>query len=137
MGWAFGLGLDRIAMVLFGIPDIRLFWSQDTRFASQFQPGQLSTFQPYSRYPACFKDISFWAPEGFHENIFCDIVRDVAGDLVSDVQLVSPSMCAVLKKTILMTPVPFFIRLTTLCIQKPKEKASAIASTTSLWTEIC
>lgn len=88
MGWAFGLGLDRIAMILFGIPDIRLFWSQDERFASQFTPGQLSIFQPYSKYPACFKDVSFWAPDGFHENIFCDIVRDVAGDLVSDVQVV-------------------------------------------------
>ena len=25
-GWAFGLGLERLAMVLFAIPDIRLFW---------------------------------------------------------------------------------------------------------------
>lgn len=36
-GWAFGLGLERLAMILFDIPDIRLFWSTDPRFLSQFE----------------------------------------------------------------------------------------------------
>ncbi|KAF9208029.1 hypothetical protein BGZ59_010835, partial [Podila verticillata] len=58
IGWAFGLGLERLALVLFGIPDIRLFWSQDERFLKQFQPSQIQKFKPFSKYPACIKDIS-------------------------------------------------------------------------------
>ena len=33
--WAFGLGLERLAMILFNVPDIRLFWSRDSRFHEQ------------------------------------------------------------------------------------------------------
>lgn len=90
ISWAFGLGLERIAMVLFSIPDIRLFWSTDQRFLSQFKSGQISTFKPYSRFPPCYKDVSFWTSkhQPFHENDFCDVVRDVAGDLVEDVKMV-------------------------------------------------
>jgi phenylalanyl-tRNA synthetase alpha chain len=61
-GWAFGLGLERLAMVLFDIPDIRLFWSQDPRFTSQFTDGKITKFVPYSKYPMCYKDVSFWLP---------------------------------------------------------------------------
>ena len=35
-GFAFGLGLERIPMLLYGIDDIRLFYSNDLRFLSQF-----------------------------------------------------------------------------------------------------
>ncbi|EIW85189.1 phenylalanyl-tRNA synthetase [Coniophora puteana RWD-64-598 SS2] len=93
LAWAFGLGLERIAMILYSIPDIRLFWSDDPRFAAQFAQGEISAFRPYSRYPACYKDVSFWRPDvaggtrAMHENDFCDLVRDVAGDLVEDVTL--------------------------------------------------
>ena len=98
IGWAFGLGLDRLAMLLFNIPDIRLFWSEDERFISQFTSVGLDSstnieFKSYSKYPSCCRDISFWLPnvegdEKFNENDFCDIVRSVAGDLVEKVEMV-------------------------------------------------
>jgi phenylalanyl-tRNA synthetase alpha chain len=35
-GFAFGLGIERIAMLKFGINDIRLFFTNDLRFLKQF-----------------------------------------------------------------------------------------------------
>jgi len=35
-GFAFGLGIDRITMLLYNIHDIRLFLQNDIRFLSQF-----------------------------------------------------------------------------------------------------
>jgi phenylalanyl-tRNA synthetase alpha chain len=35
-GFAWGLGIDRIAFALHGVPDLRLFWENDIRFLSQF-----------------------------------------------------------------------------------------------------
>ena len=62
--WAFGLGLERLAMVLFAIPDIRLFWADDARFTRQFRRGDLSTkFKSYSKYPPCLKvtvETNYW-----------------------------------------------------------------------------
>ena len=43
------------------------------------------TFKEFSKYPMCYKDVSFWEPDGFHENDFCARVRDVAGDLAEKV----------------------------------------------------
>ncbi|KAI0181488.1 phenylalanyl-tRNA synthetase mitochondrial precursor [Hypoxylon sp. FL1284] len=106
LGWAFGIGLDRIAMLLFQIPDIRLFWSQDDRFLKQFKGvsddlSSLKLFVPFSKYPGCPKDVSFWLKStssaggsikanarDFHENDVMEIVRCVAGDVVEDVKLV-------------------------------------------------
>lgn len=37
-GFAFGFGLERLAMILYGVPDIRMFVENDQRFLSQFLP---------------------------------------------------------------------------------------------------
>jgi phenylalanyl-tRNA synthetase alpha chain len=104
LGWAFGMGLERIAMLLFEIPDIRLFWSQDERFLGQFKGlsdnmDNLKRFVPFSKFPACYKDVAFWLrsssssaggglranTQDFHENDVMEIVRDIGGDVVEDV----------------------------------------------------
>ncbi|KAL2210362.1 phenylalanyl-tRNA synthetase [Sarocladium strictum] len=102
LGWAFGIGLDRIAMLLFNINDIRLFWSKDERFTSQFSGvsdnlDRLRRFVPFSKYPPSQKDVSFWLPPAgnaaggkvteFHENDVMELVRRLAGDLVEDVRM--------------------------------------------------
>lgn len=106
LGWAFGIGLERIAMLLFNIPDIRLFWSRDQRFLGQFTGVSdnldlVRRFVPFSRHPECYKDVSFWLRStssaggstkanvhDFHENDLMEVVRSVGGDVVEDVKLV-------------------------------------------------
>lgn len=96
IGYAFGLGLERLAMVLFDIPDIRLFWSNDPGFLNQFDESNLHIlpkYKPVSTYPQCSNDISFWLPDGmegedFLVNDFYDLVRTIAGDVVEQIRLV-------------------------------------------------
>lgn len=91
LGWAFGLGLERLAMVLFDLPDIRLFWSKDQRFIQQFRVEDIHqpiSFQPLSKYPPLHNDISFWLPEIFSQSDFFELVRTIGGDLVEKVTLV-------------------------------------------------
>ena len=37
IGYAFGMGIERIAMLKYGIDDIRLFFDNDKRFLNQFK----------------------------------------------------------------------------------------------------
>ena len=40
-GWAFGMGIDRLVMLKFGVQDVRSFYSNDLRFLSQFSRARL------------------------------------------------------------------------------------------------
>ncbi|KAK8796723.1 hypothetical protein WA538_005917, partial [Blastocystis sp. DL] len=100
-GWALGIGLERLAMSMFRIPDIRLFWLTDKRFLGQFEsvkegirPGVVPpVFQELSKFPACYKDVSFFLPKGMKQESFnftdmCEIIRNESGDLAEDVELI-------------------------------------------------
>ena len=36
-GFAFGIGVERVAMLKYGVDDIRLFYENDMRFINQFK----------------------------------------------------------------------------------------------------
>jgi len=85
-GWAFGFGLERLAIVSMELPDIRLLWSDDPRVKNQLHLGQ--KFVEVSKYPPAIRDISFIVPKTFAPNDYFDLVRDIAGDLVEQVELI-------------------------------------------------
>jgi phenylalanyl-tRNA synthetase alpha chain len=84
--WAFGFGLERLAIISMELPDIRLLWSADERVKKQLHMGQ--KFVEVSKYPPVTRDISFIVPKTFAPNDYFDLVRDIAGDLVEQVELI-------------------------------------------------
>ncbi|KAL3985710.1 tRNA synthetases class II core domain (F) family protein [Acanthocheilonema viteae] len=94
VGWAFGLGLERLAMILYGIPDIRLFWSRDSGFLTQFSgksPNENFKYVPISIHPQVFYDLSFWLPEGVGPKEMaaetCDLIRSIGDQLIEQVKI--------------------------------------------------
>jgi phenylalanyl-tRNA synthetase alpha chain len=84
-GWAFGFGLERLAIVSMALPDIRLLWSTDSRVTKQLKLGQ--KFIEVSKYPPVTRDISFIVKNDFVPNDYFDFVRESAPGLVEEVEL--------------------------------------------------
>ena len=84
-GWAFGFGLERLAMASMDLPDIRLLWSQDERVKRQLKLG--TKFKEVSKFPPITRDISFVVVKDFAPNNYFDLIRDIGGDLVEEVRL--------------------------------------------------
>lgn len=86
-GWAFGLGLERLAIISMDLPDIRLLWSDDERVKKQLVLGQ--KFKEVSKFPAVIRDISFVVEKSsFAPNNYFDLVRDVIGDMAEEMALI-------------------------------------------------
>jgi len=84
-GWAFGFGLERLAMASMELPDIRLLWSQDDRVKKQLKLG--NKFKEVSKFPPITRDISFVVKNDFVPNNYFDLIRELGGDLVEQVEL--------------------------------------------------
>ena len=84
-GWAFGFGLERLAMASMSLPDIRLLWSEDSRVKKQLKLG--NKFKEVSKYPPITRDISFVVSGDFVPNNYFDVIRDLGGNLVEQVEL--------------------------------------------------
>lgn len=84
-GWAFGFGLERLAILSMDLPDIRLLWSDDERVKKQLVLGQ--KFVEVSKYPPITRDISFIVDKNFIPNDYFDLIRHIGADLVEQVEL--------------------------------------------------
>ncbi len=85
-GWAFGFGLERLAIIGMELPDIRLLWSMDERVKKQLKLGK--KFTQVSKYPPITRDISFIVDSTFAPNDYFDLVRDIVGDLAEEMALI-------------------------------------------------
>jgi phenylalanyl-tRNA synthetase alpha chain len=84
-GWAFGFGIERLAILSMDLPDIRLLWSEDERVKRQLKLG--NKYKEVSKYPPITRDISFVVKKDFVPNNYFDLIRDIGGDLVEEVSL--------------------------------------------------
>jgi phenylalanyl-tRNA synthetase alpha chain len=88
-GLAMGLGLDRILMLVKGIPDIRLLRSADPRIASQML--DLAPYRPVSHLPPIRRDLSLVMSERTEvtAEALGDRVREALGDEADAVETVA------------------------------------------------
>jgi phenylalanyl-tRNA synthetase alpha chain len=84
-GWAFGFGMERLAIISMELPDIRLLRSEDPRVVKQLVLG--NPFKEVSKYPSITRDISFVVEKSFFVNQYYDVIRDIGGDIVEQVEL--------------------------------------------------
>lgn len=93
IGWALGFGVERMAMIRYNIPDVRLFWTQDIAYQVQFRdlkPLDKYQFKAISKFPARIHDLSFWIPDGldWSENDFYDLCRSLGEESIELIEII-------------------------------------------------
>jgi len=84
-GWAFGFGLERLAIASMDLPDIRLLWSTDERVVKQMNLGK--KYKEVSKFPPVVRDISFVVDANFVLNDYFDAIRTAGGETIEQVEL--------------------------------------------------
>lgn len=100
-GWALGMGLDRLAMTLKGIPDIRYLRSANPRIAEQMK--DTTPYREVSNQPAIRRDLSYCVPQRYVEEDVSDDIREALGDdllSLESVEIRSETPCGELPESI-------------------------------------
>ena len=71
-------------MASMDLPDIRLLWSEDPRVKNQLKLGR--KYREVSKFPPAIRDISFVVDERFVPNDYFDLIRDIGGAQVEEVE---------------------------------------------------
>ena len=89
-GLAMGIGLDRLAMLIKGIDDIRILRSDDPRIKKQM--GNLDPYQLVSKYPPIRQDLSVSVSDETNEEDVCETIKDASGensDVIEEITIMS------------------------------------------------
>ncbi|GAA2004331.1 hypothetical protein [Catenulispora subtropica] len=101
-GLAMGIGLDRLLMLIKGVPDIRALRSTDPAIAAQML--DLAPYRPVSAMPAIRRDISVAVDAETVDEDLGDRVREALGEdasCVESVQILSQTPCSELPEAAL------------------------------------
>jgi len=114
-GWAFGIGLERLAMLMFEVPDIRMLWTEVPGYKKSItnlisnlyddmgvdpesydfskmdisKVRELRMPSTYAKNPPVTQNMSFFMEKGrkVEPNDVYDVVREVAGEYIESVRI--------------------------------------------------
>lgn len=89
-GLAMGIGLDRLAMLIKNIDDIRILRSNDVRIKRQME--NLEPYEPVSKHPMIRQDLSVSVAGETNEEDICETLKESLGqesDTIEEVNIIS------------------------------------------------